>query len=119
MPRRLCEVLARRELEDLTIVANNAGTGETGLSCLFKHGCVSHLIASFPSQTGADHFFRSHMEEFGDITDKYVKDRLSQDSGKVRKVKRDRRRRRKKKNVAEAKPERNYFPVKSLASFDN
>ena len=62
VPWRLCEVLARRELEDLTIVANNAGTGETGLSCLFKHGCVSRLFASFPSQTGADHFFRAHSD---------------------------------------------------------
>lgn len=67
----------------------------------------------------ADHFFKNHMEEFESILDKHIKHRLVADSTKVRKVKRDRRRRRKKKNVAEAKPERNYFPVKSLASFDN
>jgi alpha/beta superfamily hydrolase len=68
---------------------------------------------------GADHFFKDHMKEFEEIVDKYIKHRLVVDSTKVRKVKRDRRRRRKKKNAAEAKPERNHFPVKSLTSFEN
>ena len=68
---------------------------------------------------GADHFFKDHVKEFEEIIDRHIKHRLVADSTKVRKVKRDRRRRRKKKNVAEAKPERNYFPVKSLADFDS
>ncbi len=68
---------------------------------------------------GADHFFKDHMKEFEEIVDKYIKHRLVVDSTKVRKVKRDRRRRRKKKNAAEAKQERNHFPVKSLTSFEN
>ena len=68
---------------------------------------------------GADHFFRSQMEEFEQITDKYIKDRLLQDSGKVRKVKRDRRRRRKKKGSVAQKSETHVSPVKSLLSWDN
>lgn len=68
---------------------------------------------------GADHFFTDHMKEFEEIIDRHINHRLVADSTKVRKVKRDRRRRRKKKNVSEIKPERNYFPVKSLTDFDN
>ena len=60
VPLRLLEVLAARDVGDLTIVSNNAGTGELGLSLLFKHGKVSRLIASFPSQAGADYFFKAY-----------------------------------------------------------
>ena len=73
---------------------------------------------SYQTVNNADHFFKEYMFEFEDIIDNHIKERLEIDSTKVRKVKRDRRRRRKKKNVAEVKPERNYFPVKSLADFD-
>ncbi|OFW79892.1 MAG: alpha/beta hydrolase [Alphaproteobacteria bacterium RIFCSPLOWO2_01_FULL_40_26] len=67
---------------------------------------------------GADHFFKDHLKEFEEVVDKHIKHRLVVDSTKVRKVKRDRRRRRKKKNISEVKPERNHFPVKSLAAFE-
>lgn len=67
----------------------------------------------------ADHFFSGHMKELEEIADTHIKHRLVVDSTKVRKVKRDRRRRRKKKNVAEVKPERNHFPVKSLTAFES
>lgn len=67
----------------------------------------------------ADHFFKDQLSEFEDVIDNYIKSRLVADEGKIRKVKRDRRRRRKKKNVVEIKPERNYFPVKPLSSFEN
>ena len=59
VPLRLCAALAECDVHGLTIVSNNAGTGENGLSLLFKHGRVSRLIASFPSQAGADHFLRA------------------------------------------------------------
>jgi uncharacterized protein len=68
---------------------------------------------------GADHFFKDHMKEFEAVVDNHIKHRLVVDSTKVRKVKRDRRRRRKKKNPADIKPERNYFPVKSFLSMDD
>jgi 3-oxoadipate CoA-transferase alpha subunit len=60
VPLRLIEVLAAREVTGLTVVSNNAGTGEKGLALLFKHGCVRRLVASFPSQTGADYFYREY-----------------------------------------------------------
>lgn len=69
--------------------------------------------------SGGDHFFKNQMDEFEKIIDNHIKSRLFADSGKVRKVKRDRRRRRKKKNATEKKPERNQFPVKSLWSFES
>jgi hypothetical protein len=74
---------------------------------------------SYQVVQGADHFFKDDMKEFESIIDAHIKHRLVADSTKVRKVKRDRRRRRKKKNVVEAKPERNHFPVKSLTSFES
>ena len=73
----------------------------------------------YKTVAGADHFFKDQVEEFEAIIDNHIKSRLVLDSGKVRKVKRDRRRRRKKKNAAEVKPERNYNPVRSLLSFES
>jgi alpha/beta superfamily hydrolase len=66
---------------------------------------------------GADHFFRDHMDKFNSFADEYIQERLIQDSGKVRKVKRDRRRRRKKKNTLPPKSERYTSPIKPLSSF--
>jgi 3-oxoadipate CoA-transferase alpha subunit len=62
VPLQLVAALAGRDVKDLTIVSNNAGTGERGLSLLFKHRRVSRVIASFPSQAGADHFFAAYEE---------------------------------------------------------
>ncbi|MFT3817199.1 MAG: 3-oxoacid CoA-transferase subunit A [Rubrivivax sp.] len=62
VPLELVAALAERDVKDLTIVSNNAGTGERGLSLLFKHRRVSRVIASFPSQAGADHFFSAYEE---------------------------------------------------------
>lgn len=60
VPLRLLEALTRHTARNLTIVSNNAGTGEKGLALLFKHGLVSRLIASFPTQPGADYFAREY-----------------------------------------------------------
>lgn len=60
VPLRLVEMLALRDVGNLTVISNNAGTGEKGLSLLFKHGRVRRVLASFPSQPGADHFFRAY-----------------------------------------------------------
>ena len=46
VPLRLVEALADRDVNDLTIISNNAGTGEKGLSLLFKHGRVRRVLAS-------------------------------------------------------------------------
>ena len=62
VPLELVAALADHDAQHLTIVSNNAGTGEVGLSLLFKNRQVSKVIASFPSQAGADHFFAAHAE---------------------------------------------------------
>jgi alpha/beta superfamily hydrolase len=67
---------------------------------------------------GADHFFKDKMPKLVSIADAHIKLRLELDSSKVKKIKRDRRRR-KKKSGADAKPERNYFPVRPLSYFEN
>jgi alpha/beta superfamily hydrolase len=66
---------------------------------------------------GADHFFRDYIEEFEKVVDDYIKMRIEEDFGKVRKVKRDRRRRRKKKSLPLSKAEKHVSPVKPLSSF--
>lgn len=58
VPLRLLEALTRHTARNLTIISNNAGTGEKGLALLFKAGVVNKLIASFPTQPGSDHFQR-------------------------------------------------------------
>ncbi|KOF54446.1 MULTISPECIES: 3-oxoacid CoA-transferase subunit A [unclassified Achromobacter] len=60
LPFELLHALARTRVRDLTIVSNNAGTGELGLSRLFKNRQVSRLIASFPSQPDSHHYFAAH-----------------------------------------------------------
>lgn len=66
VPLQLCAALAAHDVHDLTIVSNNAGTAENGLALLFKHHRVGRLIASFPSQPGADHFLRAWRD--GEVT---------------------------------------------------
>lgn len=56
VPLELVHALSDLDVSGLTLVSNNAGTGERGLSLLFKNRQVSRVIASFPSQAGADHF---------------------------------------------------------------
>ena len=55
-PFGLLRALATSGVKGLTIVSNNAGTGERGLALLYKHGCVSRLLSSFPSQRNAHHY---------------------------------------------------------------
>jgi 3-oxoadipate CoA-transferase alpha subunit len=60
IPLRLIDALLETDARDLTLVSNNAGTGEKGLALLFKHGRISRLIASYPQQPGADYFQREY-----------------------------------------------------------
>ena len=46
--------------------------------------------------------------------DEYVKKRLQEDSGKIRKIKRDRRRRKKKKNILKEEKSIHIIPIKEL-----
>jgi 3-oxoadipate CoA-transferase alpha subunit len=51
MPFALIDALIAQGAKDLTIVANNAGNGDTGLAALLKAGRVRRILCSFPRQT--------------------------------------------------------------------
>ena len=51
MPSELIDALIAHGVTGLTIVNNNAGTGDTGLAALLKAGQVKKIICSFPRQT--------------------------------------------------------------------
>jgi 3-oxoadipate CoA-transferase alpha subunit len=53
VPEGLVRALAETGVGDLTIVANNAGSGSEGLARLFKNGQVSRLICSYPRSQGS------------------------------------------------------------------
>ena len=56
MPSALIDGLIAQGAKGLTIVANNAGNGETGLAALLKAGRVRKVICSFPRQSDSHHF---------------------------------------------------------------
>jgi 3-oxoadipate CoA-transferase alpha subunit len=51
MPSELIDALIAKGSNDLTIVNNNAGNGDTGLAALLKARQVKKIICSFPRQT--------------------------------------------------------------------
>ena len=52
-PDTLVEGLIDCGVRDLTIVANNAGSGRVGLARLLEAGCVRRFICSFPRSSGS------------------------------------------------------------------
>lgn len=56
VPFGLVDALVRRHVRNLTVIANNAGSGERGLALLFKYHLVRRLYASFPNVRGSHHF---------------------------------------------------------------
>ncbi|MDE2334382.1 MAG: 3-oxoacid CoA-transferase subunit A [Rhodospirillales bacterium] len=52
-PDQLIDGLIEQGARDLTIVANNAGTGRTGLARLMELGRVRRIICSFPRSVGS------------------------------------------------------------------
>jgi 3-oxoadipate CoA-transferase alpha subunit len=56
MPSALIDALIDQGARELTIVNNNAGTGETGLAALLKARRVRKIICSFPRQSDSHHF---------------------------------------------------------------
>lgn len=52
-PRELCSALAETGVRGLTIVTNNAGSGERGIGQLMRNGCVDKIICSFPRVSGS------------------------------------------------------------------
>ena len=56
MPSALIDALIAQGAGKLTIICNNAGSGETGLAALLKAGRVRKIICSFPRQSDS-HIF--------------------------------------------------------------
>jgi len=62
MPVALVDALIAQGACDLTIIANNAGNGETGIAALLKAGRVRKVVCSFPRQVDSyvfDALYRS------------------------------------------------------------
>ena len=55
-PMELIHALIEQGATDLTVVANNAGNGETGLAALLAAGRVRKLICSFPRSADSQIF---------------------------------------------------------------
>lgn len=61
-PIELLNALAERKPRNLTIVSNNAGSGDEGIGQLIIKGCVRKFICSFPRVAGADAFDKMYEE---------------------------------------------------------
>src|SRR3954462_481293 len=48
LPDALCEAVVEQGARDLTVVANNAGTGRRGLAALLAAGRGRRVVCSFP-----------------------------------------------------------------------
>lgn len=59
-PNQLLDALTEQGAKDLTVVANNAGTGRTGLAGLMAAGRVRKIICSFPRSAGSVVFEELH-----------------------------------------------------------
>jgi 3-oxoadipate CoA-transferase alpha subunit len=56
LPAALVDAMIDQGARDLTIVSNNAGTGDTGLAALLKTKRVRKIICSYPRQTDSHVF---------------------------------------------------------------
>lgn len=57
-PTELIDALLDQGARDLTVVSNNAGSGDEGLALLLAQGRVRKIICSFPRQADSWHFDR-------------------------------------------------------------
>ncbi len=55
-PAQLIDALIAQGARDLTIVSNNAGSGDTGIAALLKAKRVRKILCSFPRQVDSWHF---------------------------------------------------------------
>lgn len=58
VPNGLIDAVVDQGVADLTVVANNAGSGERGVAALLKAGRVRKLICSYPRSSGSVWFER-------------------------------------------------------------
>jgi 3-oxoadipate CoA-transferase alpha subunit len=61
-PVELVEAVLQGGARDLTIVANNAGSGEEGLAALIRERRVSRIVCSYPRSRGSVWFERRYAE---------------------------------------------------------
>ena len=60
VPDELLEGLLEQGAGDLTIIANNAGSGDQGVAALFREGRVKRIVCSYPRSRGSVWFERSY-----------------------------------------------------------
>lgn len=65
VPFGLIEALVENGARDLTLISNNAGAGEEGISALLKEGRVAKVICSYPRSPGSIWFERRY--EAGEV----------------------------------------------------
>lgn len=56
VPAELIDAVVDQGAGDLTIISNNAGTGDVGIAALIKANRVRKIIASYPRMAGSVHF---------------------------------------------------------------
>ncbi|RAI43035.1 3-oxoacid CoA-transferase subunit A [Rhodoplanes roseus] len=56
VPFQMIDALVAQGAKDLTIISNNAGTGEEGIAALIKRDRVKKIVCSFPRQANSKAF---------------------------------------------------------------
>jgi 3-oxoadipate CoA-transferase, alpha subunit len=62
VPTALIDALIEHGASDLTVIANNAGSGERGVAALFRACRVQRVICSYPRSSGSVWFERRYTE---------------------------------------------------------
>ena len=60
VPHELIEAVIAHGATDLTIISNNAGSGESGIAALIKEGRIRKVICSYPRMAASHHFERCY-----------------------------------------------------------
>lgn len=55
-PHELIDAVLAHGATDLTIISNNAGSGETGIAALIREGRIRKVVCSFPRMAASHHF---------------------------------------------------------------
>jgi 3-oxoadipate CoA-transferase, alpha subunit len=61
VPFEMIDALVAHGAKDLTIISNNAGTGEVGIAALIKRDRVKKIVCSFPRQTNSAEFDKRYL----------------------------------------------------------
>lgn len=56
VPAELIDAVVEHGARDLTIISNNAGSGEKGIAALIREGRVGKVICSYPKMAASHHF---------------------------------------------------------------